>query len=149
MYFLLVFFVIIFFAALMTLRNDMRFLKQKQFQSAIHQSRFLRLMEYFFGTYFVWKFWKKLIPVALLIIFVLAGLSYSYIRYTLPKIPPVPELVINHQDSSLLKRGEYLAEHVSICIDCHSARNVNYFSWPSRFFFLDNSQKSPAQTMSR
>jgi mono/diheme cytochrome c family protein len=130
MYFLLIFFVIILIAALLTIRNDLRFLKLKQFQAAIDQSRFLRLMEYIFGTYFIWRFWKKLIPVVLLIIVVLSGLAYLYIRYTLPKVPPIPEIVINHQDSSLLKRGEYLAEHVSICVDCHSLRNVNYFSWP-------------------
>jgi mono/diheme cytochrome c family protein len=134
MYFLLIFFVIVFFAALVTIRNDLQFLKQKQFQAAIDHSRFLRLMEYIFGTYFIWRFWKKLIPVALLIIFVLSGLAYSFIRYTLPKIPPVPEIAIDHRDSSLLKRGEYLAEHVSICVDCHSPRDVNYFSWP----FVEN-----------
>ncbi len=130
MYFLLIFFVIIFVAALITIRNDLRFLKQKQFQAAIDHSRFLRFMEWVFSKYLVWRFWKKLLPIALLIILVLAGITYLYIRYTLPRIPPIPEIVINHQDSSLLKRGEYLAEHVSICVDCHSARNVNYFSWP-------------------
>jgi mono/diheme cytochrome c family protein len=130
MYFLLIFFVIIFFAALITINDDLRFLKQKQFQAAIDNSRFLRLMELIFNKYLVWRFWKKILPVALLIILVLTGITYLYIRYTLPKIPPVPEIVIDHKDSSLLKRGEYLAEHVAICVDCHSPRNVNYFSWP-------------------
>ena len=130
MYFLIILFLIIFFAALITIRNDLRFLKQEQFQEAIDHSRFLRLMELIFNKYLVWRFWKKILPVVLLIFLVLTGITYSYIRYALPKIPPVPEIVIDHQDSNLLKRGEYLAEHVSLCVDCHSPRNVNYFSWP-------------------
>jgi len=39
-------------------------------------------------------------------------------------------LVIDQNDSTLLKRGEYLANHVAICTDCHSPRDVSYFSWP-------------------
>src|SRR3984893_3238343 len=130
MYFLLIFFVIIFFAALITIEDDLRFLKQKQFQAAIDHSRFLRFMELIFNKYLVWRFWKKILPVALLIFLTLTGITYLYIRYAIPKIPPVPDIVINHHDSSLLKRGEYLATHVVICVDCHSPRNVNYFSWP-------------------
>jgi mono/diheme cytochrome c family protein len=130
MNFLLIFFVTIFVAALITIRSDLRFLKQKQFQEAIDHSRFLRLMELIINKYLIWKFWKKKLPVAALIFLVLAGITYLYIRYTLPKITPVPEIVIDHQNSVLLKRGEYLAEHVSLCVDCHSPRNVNYFSWP-------------------
>ena len=131
MYFLIAFFVIIFFSALITINRDLRFLKQKQFQPAIDHSRFLRFMELILNRYLVWRFWKKVIPVTLLIILVLAGITYLYIRFALPKIPPVPEIVINHHDSSLLRRGEYLANHVAICVDCHSPRDVNYFSWPN------------------
>jgi mono/diheme cytochrome c family protein len=131
MYFLIAFFLIILFSALLTINNDLRFLKQKQFQSAIDHSRFLRFMELILNKYLVWRFWKKVIPIALLIILVLAGITYLYIRYALPKIPPVPEIVINHQDSNLLRRGEYLANHVAICVDCHSPRDVNFYSWPN------------------
>lgn len=131
MYFLIIFFAVIFIAALITIDNDLRLLKQKQYQAAIDHSRFLRLMELILNKYLVWRFWKKVIPVALLVILALTGITYLYIRYALPKIPPVPEIVINHQDSSLLRRGEYLAEHVSICVDCHSPRDINYFSWPN------------------
>jgi mono/diheme cytochrome c family protein len=131
MYFLIVFFLIIFFAALITIDNDLRFLKQKQFQAAIDHSRFLRVMELILNKYLVWRFWKKVISVALMIILMLTGITYLYIRYTLPKIPPVPKIVINHGDTSLLRRGEYLANHVAICVDCHSPRDVNYFSWPN------------------
>jgi hypothetical protein len=131
MYFLIIFFAVIFIAALMTIDNDLRLLKQKQYQAAIDHSRFLQFMELILNKYLVWRFWKKVIPVGLLVIFGLTGITYFYIRYALPKIPTVPEIVINHQDSSLLRRGEYLAEHVAICVDCHSPRDINYFSWPN------------------
>jgi cytochrome c len=131
MYFLTSFFVIIFVTALITIDNDLRLLKQKQFQAAIDHSRFLRFMELILNRYLVWRFWKKIIPVSLLILLILVGCTYLYIRYALPKIPPVPEIVINPRDSSLVRRGEYLANHVAICIDCHSPRDVTYFSWPN------------------
>jgi len=130
MYFLLIVFVIVFFASIITIRNDLQFLKQKQFQAAIDHSRFLRLMELIFNKYFAWRLWKKILTGAILIIIVLTGITYLYIRYALPKIPSVPDIVIDHHDSSLLKRGEYLVEHVAVCVDCHSPRDVNYFSWP-------------------
>src|ERR1700687_5108821 len=130
MYFLIIFVVIIVLAAFITIDNDLRILKQKQFHSAIEHSRFMRLMDLIFNKFFIWRLWKKILPVIMLIILILTGISYLYIRYTLPKITPVPDIVIDHNDSVLLKRGEYLAEHVTICVDCHSPRNVNYFSWP-------------------
>jgi mono/diheme cytochrome c family protein len=131
MYFLIIFIAVIVIAALITIDSDLRLLKQKQYQAAIDHSRFLRFMELILNKYLVWRFWKKVIPVALLVILALTGIAYFYIRYALPKIPPVPEIVINHEDSGLLKRGEYLAEHVAICVDCHSPREINYFSWPN------------------
>jgi len=130
MYFLIIFVVIIVLAAFITIDNDLRILKQKQFHEAIEHSRFMRLMDLIFNKYFAWRLWKKILPVIFLVFLALTGIIYLYIRYALPKIPPVPDIVIDHHDSNLLKRGEYLAEHVAICVDCHSPRDVNYFSWP-------------------
>jgi mono/diheme cytochrome c family protein len=130
MYFLIIFVVIIVLAAFITIDNDLRILKQKQFHEAIEHSRFLRLMDLIFNKYFEWRLWKKILPVIILVFLILTGIIYLYIRYALPKVPPVPDIVIDHHDSVLLRRGEYLAEHVAICVDCHSPRDVNYFSWP-------------------
>jgi mono/diheme cytochrome c family protein len=130
MYILLTFIVIIIIAAFITIDNDLRFLKQKQFHSAIEHSRFMRLMDIIFNKFFRWRLWKKILPVSGLVVLFLVGVIYFYVRYALPKIPPVPDIVINYHDAALLKRGEYLTEHVAICVDCHSPRDVNYFSWP-------------------
>ncbi|MCW3118024.1 MAG: cytochrome c family protein [Chitinophagaceae bacterium] len=130
MYILLIIIGIIIVAAFITIDNDLRLLKQKQFHSAIEHSRFMRLMDIIFNRFFEWRVWKKLLPALILVVILLTGVICFYIRYALPKIPPVPDIVIDHHDSALLKRGEYLTEHVAICVDCHSPRNVNYFSWP-------------------
>jgi mono/diheme cytochrome c family protein len=130
MYILIIFIGIIILAALITIGRDLRILKQKQFHSAIEHSRFMRLMDIIFNKFLVWKLWKKILPASMLLVLLLFGVAIIYIRYALPKIPPVPDIVIDPHDPALLKRGEYLAEHVAICIDCHSPRDINYFSWP-------------------
>jgi mono/diheme cytochrome c family protein len=130
MYILITFIVVTILAAFITIDNDLRLLKQKQFHSAIEHSRFMRLMDIIFNKFLTWRLWKKILPVSGLVVLMLAGGIYFYIRYALPKIPPVEDIVINHHDTALLNRGEYLVEHVAICVDCHSPRDVNYFSWP-------------------
>jgi mono/diheme cytochrome c family protein len=130
MYILITFIVIIILAAFITIDNDLRVLKQKQFHSAIEHSRFMRLMDIIFNKFFKWRLWKKILPVFGLVVLLLSGVIYFYFRYALPKNLPVPDIEINYHDSALLKRGEYLAEHVKGCVDCHSPRDVNYFSWP-------------------
>lgn len=130
MYILIIFSLIIAIVALMTVGQDLRILKQKQFHSAIEHSRFMRLMDIIFNKFLRWQLWKKILPALVLLVLLLMGVTYLYIRYSLPKIPPVPDIVIDHHDIALIKRGEYLTEHVAICVDCHSPRDVNYFSWP-------------------
>jgi hypothetical protein len=41
----------------------------------------------------------------------------------------VPDLTVQATPKRLA-RGAYLANHVSVCIDCHSTRNWDYFSGP-------------------
>ncbi len=60
----------------------------------------------------------------------LLGIIVMYVTQALPNIPaeqihvePTPERV---------KRGEYLANHVAVCIDCHSTRDWDKFSGPPK-----------------
>jgi mono/diheme cytochrome c family protein len=55
------------------------------------------------------------------------GILYFYLAY--PKVSPAPEITIE-PTTERLARGEYLFHHVSMCVDCHSERNFNYFSAP-------------------
>lgn len=123
----LVCFIIFVFAVL---DADLRVLKQKDLHDAIQHSRFMRVCDKIFNQFFEWRLWKKILPVAFLVIVVLLIAGYLIIRYTLPEAPPLTEININHNDSALIQRGNYLANHVAICTDCHSARDASRFSWP-------------------
>lgn len=58
---------------------------------------------------------------------VLGTLAYVLIR--LPDAGPVPDVQLDRTQESI-ERGRYLANHVAICIDCHSTRNWDYYSGP-------------------
>ncbi len=63
---------------------------------------------------------------------VIAGgviLSLAYLFYFLPDAGPAPEISIT-ATPEMLARGEYLANHVAVCIDCHSTRDWNNFAGP-------------------
>lgn len=109
----------------------MRALKSKNYyKSVMEHSIVLRIMDKTFNQFFEWRLWKKIIPITFFSIIFLSTATYLYIQFALPKVPPVPQITIDHKDSKLLERGEYLVEAVVICTDCHSPRDVNYYSWP-------------------
>jgi len=53
----------------------------------------------------------------------------AYISFFFPKVSPPSEITIN-ATPEMVKRGEYLANHVSVCMDCHSKRDFTKFSGP-------------------
>lgn len=63
--------------------------------------------------------------VVVLVIAALVG--YLFLKF--PDVGPVPTVTVQVTPERLA-RGAYLANHVSICIDCHSTRNWAYFSGP-------------------
>ncbi|MHC2993798.1 cytochrome C [Pontibacter sp. HJ8] len=62
-----------------------------------------------------------------LVVAVAAGIVYF--RYTFPKVDAAPAITID-KTPALVERGEYLAHHVAVCIDCHSTRDWSQFSGP-------------------
>ena len=60
---------------------------------------------------------------------VLAGVGAAYVRFALPKVGKAPELAIA-ASPALTARGEYLAQHVAVCTDCHSDRDWSSFAGP-------------------
>ncbi|HEX2684049.1 MAG TPA: cytochrome C, partial [Ferruginibacter sp.] len=71
----------------------------------------------------------KVIGILLIIIIVaVAGLG-AYVKIALPNVGDAPNIKIAYT-SEKIKRGEYLANHVMVCMDCHSTRNWNEFSAP-------------------
>jgi Cytochrome c len=53
----------------------------------------------------------------------------AYVKLALPDVGPAPDLKVELTPERI-KRGEYLANHVNVCMDCHSTRNYSLFSAP-------------------
>ena len=71
------------------------------------------------------KFFKYLV---LTIIIAIIGFVV-YVKFALPNIDAAPQLTVNATPENIA-RGEYLANHVAVCIDCHSTRDWSRFSGP-------------------
>lgn len=67
------------------------------------------------------------IVVAILVLGVVALLTY--VKTALPDVGPAPEMTV---DTSALnvQHGRYLAMHVTVCVDCHSTRDMTRFAGP-------------------
>jgi hypothetical protein len=74
------------------------------------------------------KFGKILLVLLLVVAVVIIG-AITYITQALPNIPVQADLKVEATPERVA-RGEYLANHVTLCVDCHSTRDWNKFSGP-------------------
>lgn len=74
--------------------------------------------------------WKVFIGVIVAVIIVLLG-SYIYFQASFPRVGSPPEVTVEGTPEQIA-RGDYLANHVSVCIDCHTERDWKYFSGPPK-----------------
>jgi cytochrome c2 len=74
------------------------------------------------------KFKKALIYITL-VLFIVIGSALSYVKFALPNVGGAPDLKIE-VTAERIERGKYLANHVTLCIDCHSQRDWTTFSGP-------------------
>jgi mono/diheme cytochrome c family protein len=58
--------------------------------------------------------------------------AVAYFQLTFPKYAPADASLHVSADPELRARGEYLAEHVAVCVDCHSERDFARYSGPIR-----------------
>ena len=72
---------------------------------------------------------KKILLTILVILIVFILGAVSYIIIALPNVQPSPKLSIIYSPERIA-RGEYLANHVTICMDCHSTRDWSRFAGP-------------------
>ena len=75
---------------------------------------------------------KKTLKIVLFVFaFLLVGAiaGYVYILKAFPKIEPAPDIRVN-ASPEMIKRGEYLFNHVTACADCHSTRDYSKFVGP-------------------
>ncbi len=72
---------------------------------------------------------KKVVlySVGILLITIPGGLSYLYLG--LPNVGEIPDINVEATTENI-ERGRYLAEHVTVCVDCHSERDWSKFSGP-------------------
>ena len=71
----------------------------------------------------------KIFGIALSVIVLLAAGGWAYLTFGKPDVGPAPKLAISATHEKL-QRGAYLANHVAVCMDCHSKRDWSRFSAP-------------------
>jgi len=71
---------------------------------------------------------RRIIGYAILALVLIFLLWIGYLYFILPRIP-VPEIKVE-STMERMERGKYLANHVTVCIDCHSTREWAKFSGP-------------------
>ncbi|MFL9481969.1 cytochrome c [Chitinophagaceae bacterium LWZ2-11] len=62
-------------------------------------------------------------------IFLFIIIAATYIKVALPNVGPAPAITIT-PTADRIQRGEYLAKHVMVCMDCHSTRDWAKFAGP-------------------
>lgn len=72
---------------------------------------------------------KKIFSRTLIVILVLIAAIACYIKFFLPNVGEATEMTVEATPERIA-RGEYLANHVTVCIDCHSSRDWSRFSGP-------------------
>lgn len=72
---------------------------------------------------------KRIFLWLFLLVVVFLSTTLIYIKFALPNVGPAPDLKVE-MTPERIARGEYLANHVAVCIDCHSKRDWSRFSGP-------------------
>jgi len=72
---------------------------------------------------------KKILFWVVVIIGIVVIAAISYVKFVLPDVGAAPDLKVEMTPKRIV-RGEYLANHVTVCIDCHSKRDWSKFSGP-------------------
>ena len=71
----------------------------------------------------------RIILIIIIVFIVIVAIGFSYLNYSFPAVSDAPDIAIEITPKRVLK-GEYLANHVNVCIDCHSQRDWTLYSGP-------------------
>ncbi|PWN06180.1 c-type cytochrome [Rhodohalobacter mucosus] len=77
---------------------------------------------------------KKVVRIVLyLLIVVIAATAgvVAFIAFALPNTKPAPAMSIELTEERI-ERGEYLANHVMLCMDCHAVRDFSLYAAPPK-----------------
>ena len=72
---------------------------------------------------------KKILLISLLIIVLAIAGFAGYLKFALPDVEPSADITIT-ATAERIARGDYLANHVTVCMDCHSTRDWSRFTGP-------------------
>jgi mono/diheme cytochrome c family protein len=75
------------------------------------------------------KLFLKVVAAVVLLVLLGAGGGLAYLNVAYPKVGPPPSIQVEATPDKVA-RGRYLANHVAVCIDCHSDRDWTLFSGP-------------------
>src|SRR5450631_3060463 len=81
---------------------------------------------------FKWLLMKKslrIVGYVLLVVIVLIAGLLTYIKIARPNVGQAPDLKVEGT-SERVERGKYLANCVTVCVDCHSTRDWSRFLAP-------------------
>lgn len=71
----------------------------------------------------------KIIGILVSVVVLAAGVALAYVSFGLPNVGAAPDLEIERTPVRVA-RGEYIANHVAVCMDCHSTRDFTRFGGP-------------------
>ena len=71
---------------------------------------------------------KVLLTILIIVILLIVGVA-SYVKFGLPNVGVAPDLHVAINPARVA-HGAYLANHVTLCMDCHSTRDWTRFSGP-------------------
>jgi mono/diheme cytochrome c family protein len=71
----------------------------------------------------------KVMGILLGIVMILIAGSLTYVKVALPDTGK-PETILISTGAEQVERGSYLANHVTVCMDCHSTRDWSLFTGP-------------------
>lgn len=72
---------------------------------------------------------KKLAFMFLALLVVSVVGAAAYVKYELPEVPLFSDIKVDVTPERI-QRGEYLANHLTLCMDCHSTRDWSEYSGP-------------------
>lgn len=72
---------------------------------------------------------KKILLTILAIVIIVIAVVASYVKFGLPNVGPAPDLHVAITPERV-QHGQYLANHITNCMDCHSTRDWTRYSGP-------------------
>jgi len=73
----------------------------------------------------------KIILILIGVVILLAFAAGTYVKLALPDTGPPPQISIK-PTAERIEKGRYLANHVTVCMDCHSTRDWTRFAGPMK-----------------